>query len=49
LPATLQAAHEPVHASLQQTPSTQNPDAHSPAPAHDVPFGCCGTQVEPEQ
>ena len=29
----------PVHAESQQTPSTQKPVAHSPAPLHDCPFG----------
>jgi hypothetical protein len=48
-PATLQAAQAPVHESLQQTPSTQKPDAHSPPPAQEAPFACCGTQLVPEQ
>ncbi len=29
----------PVQAESQQTPSTQKPLAHSPAPPHDCPFG----------
>ncbi len=29
----------PAHAESQQTPSTQNPVAHSPGPPHDCPFG----------
>lgn len=36
-PATLHASHCPVQAELQQTPSTQNPEAHSLALLHDAP------------
>src|SRR5678816_414068 len=37
LPETLQETHWPPQVDSQQTPSTQNPDAHSAAPAHDCP------------
>ena len=30
--------HAVVHPSTQHVPSTQNPDAHSPAPPHACPF-----------
>jgi hypothetical protein len=38
LSAFVQATHMPVHAVLQQTPSTQKLDAHSLAIAHIVPL-----------
>ncbi len=38
LPAMLQAWHVDEHALLQHRPSTQNPDAHSPAALHVCPF-----------
>jgi hypothetical protein len=34
-----------VHTDSQQTPSTQNPDAHSPLAAHAFPFAFVGSQV----
>jgi hypothetical protein len=37
-PATLQAVHPPVQAALQQTPSAQNPLAHSVPAVHALPF-----------
>jgi hypothetical protein len=37
LPRTSHAWHWPLQAALQQTPSTQMPPAHSPAPAQAVP------------
>ena len=37
LPATSHASHWPVHARLQQTPSTHSPVAHSLLPAQEVP------------
>ena len=48
-PETLHARQLPAQPSLQQTPSTQKPDAHSAAPAQFTPLGCSGTQVVPEQ
>jgi hypothetical protein len=36
--ARLQASHWPVHATSQQTPSTQNPEPHSLAPPQAVPL-----------
>ena len=38
-PARLHAMHVPLHATSQHTPSTQNPVAHSPGPAHACPGG----------
>ena len=38
LPATSHAWHWPPHALLQQTPSTQLFEAHSPAAAHATPL-----------
>jgi len=37
--ASAQLVHAPPHAPSQQTPSTQNPLAHSPAPAQASPRG----------
>ena len=37
-PVTLQLSHVPLHAVSQQTPSTQEPDAHSAAAEHVVLF-----------
>jgi hypothetical protein len=36
-PVTSHAAHWPVHAELQHTPSTQKPDVHCVAPPQDTP------------
>ncbi len=36
--ATVHAWHKPTHAVLQQTPSTQLPDAHCAAIVHVPPF-----------
>jgi hypothetical protein len=36
--ASAQLRHAPWQASAQQTPSTQNPLAHSPAPAQVCPL-----------
>jgi hypothetical protein len=52
LPSTSQASHWPVHALLQQTPSTQNPLAHAPLvphawPATSVPWHCPPLQNAP--
>jgi hypothetical protein len=38
LPETLHASQEPVHELLQQYPSAQLPDAHSPLLTHVVPL-----------
>jgi hypothetical protein len=45
----LHASQAPPHAVLQQTPSTQLPLAHSPAPAQLEPFVFFATQAPPEQ
>ena len=37
-PATLHESHEPLQASLQQTPSEQNPEAHVVPELQDVPL-----------
>jgi hypothetical protein len=42
-PGTSHAWQSPPHARLQQTPSTQLPDEHSPLAAHPKPF--CTRQV----
>jgi hypothetical protein len=47
-PETSHAWHCPPHALLQQTPSTQLPDAHSPAAAHAVPFAFLHVPTEPD-
>jgi hypothetical protein len=39
LPPTLHASHWPLHAVLQQTPSTQFPLPHSALPPHVAPSG----------
>jgi hypothetical protein len=49
LPPTSHAWHWPVHAVLQQTPSTQLPLAHSLAAAQLVPFGLAQCPTEPER
>jgi hypothetical protein len=41
--AVLHALHAPVHAELQQTPSTQLPDTHSSAAPHVEPCPACAT------
>jgi hypothetical protein len=48
--AAVQAKHGSLQEFEQQTPSTQNPEAHCAAEAHTVPFGagCCGLLHEPE-
>src|SRR5258708_2346038 len=40
-PATSQASHWPVHARLQQTPSTQNADPQSVGAPHAAPSAAC--------
>ena len=35
--AAAHTSHKAVHAALQQRPSAQNPDAHSPPPPHASP------------
>jgi hypothetical protein len=42
-PLTLHERHAPAQADSQQTPSTQAPDAHSPAAPHVVPSGFAQT------
>jgi hypothetical protein len=49
LPVRLQASHEPPHAVLQQTPSTQLPLPHWLAAEQAVPLVFWGTQVPPLQ
>jgi hypothetical protein len=41
------AWHAPVHAVLQQTPSTQNPLEHWFCPPHVAPSACFTTQIVP--
>jgi hypothetical protein len=48
LPLTLQASHCPLHPVSQQTPSTQFPLAHCPAPPQLPPFASTETQTPPE-
>lgn len=43
LRAAVQASHRPLHALLQQTPSTQKPLAQSDGPAHAKPSIWAGT------
>ena len=49
LAAVEQPLQMPVHALLQQTPSTQNVLTHSAASLHDAPRGLPVPQVPPEQ
>jgi hypothetical protein len=42
----LQASHSPLHALLQQNPSTQKPLAHSAAAAHAEPICLPAVQVD---
>jgi hypothetical protein len=49
LPATLHASHWPVHGSVQHTPSTQIPDAHSALVLQAVPAPFLSLQTPPEQ
>ena len=46
-PVTLHAAHCPLHAVLQQTPSTQWPEAQAPSEGHAAPTGSSTLQVPP--
>ncbi len=48
-PAMLQASQLPLHAVLQQTPSTQLPLVHWLLPVHAVPFASFATQAVPLQ
>src|SRR5688572_16278554 len=48
-PVRLQASHAPEHATLQQTPSVQNPEVHSPAATHARPLAFFSMQVAPLQ
>ena len=45
LPAWLQASHDPPHAVLQQTPSTQLPLPHWLEAEHVVPLDSFGTHA----
>ena len=45
VPWPAQVMHVPVHATLQQTPSAQNPLAHSPPIAHELPIGLPGASM----
>jgi hypothetical protein len=47
--ATLHALHEPAHALLQHTPSTQLPEVHSKAVLQAAPFDLVETQLVPLQ
>ena len=47
LPDRLQASQVPLHAPLQQTPSTQKPLVHSLAPPQAVPGDFFGVQAPP--
>lgn len=47
LAARLQAWQVPAHAPLQQTPSTQKPELHSPAVPHTWPLAFLATHSEP--
>jgi hypothetical protein len=49
LPVRLQAWQVPVHAVVQQNPSTQNPLAQSPTAEHVCPVGFFGMQTPPAQ
>lgn len=49
LPETLHAAHWPLHAASQQTPSTQNPDVHWFVAPHVLPFGSFDLHTPAEQ
>lgn len=46
LPATLHATHAPVHAVLQQTPSTQPPLAHCDDDVHASPSARSSLHVD---
>ena len=47
--ALLHATHEPAQSDSQQTPSTQKPLAHSPAPPQLAPNPCTAIHDVPEQ
>jgi hypothetical protein len=49
LPTSLQALHCPVQAVLQQTPSTQKPEAQPLLALQLAPAACFGVQVAPWQ
>jgi hypothetical protein len=46
-PGTLQAAHWSPHAALQQTPSTQNPEAHWSATVQGAPSASRDVHLPP--
>jgi hypothetical protein len=49
-PGRLHAWHCPAHAAEQQTPSAQNPDAHTLVELHGAPSASLGTHcAEPLQ
>jgi hypothetical protein len=43
------ASHDPLQALLQQTPSTQKPLPHWPAPVQAVPLVSCGMHAPARQ
>lgn len=47
LPDTVHASQAAPHRALQQTPSTQKPEAHSASAVHGLPFGRTPTQTPP--
>jgi hypothetical protein len=49
VPARSQATQGPAQLSLQQTPSTQNPEVQSQALVQVDPFPRCAVQVVPAQ
>jgi hypothetical protein len=49
LPSTLHASHWPVHARVQQTPSTHTLDWHSPPVLHPTPAVFLPTHTPPAQ
>jgi hypothetical protein len=44
VPVPSQRSHAPAHGALQQTPSAQKPEAHSPPEVQAVPCVFSGTQ-----
>jgi hypothetical protein len=48
-PVRLHASHVPLHAVLQQNPSTQKPDEHWRSVPHEVPRPCFGRHIPPPQ
>jgi hypothetical protein len=48
-PVSPHASHGPLHAELQQTPSTQLPERHIEVPVQVAPLATFGAQVVPAQ